>query len=158
MCIRDSLHADLTQDYTPGEIPHLLQWDVRWGYYPYGGSQAEEMMGLSGCGPTALSMVVIGLTGDTSCNPAVVAQYASEAGYVTESDGTAWALMSEGCAHFGLTAQDVALWETTMIEALESSPLICALGPGDFTEVGHFIVIAGYENGAFRVLDPNRCV
>lgn len=98
------LHADLTQDYTPGEIPHLLQWDVRWGYYPYGGSQAEEMMGLSGCGPTALSMVVIGLTGDTSCNPAVVAQYASEAGYVTESDGTAWALMSEGCAHFGLTA------------------------------------------------------
>ena len=149
------LHADLTQDYTPGEIPHLLQWDVRWGYYPYGGSQAEEMMGLSGCGPTALSMVVIGLTGDTSCNPAVVAQYASEAGYVTESDGTAWALMSEGCAHFGLTAQDVALWETTMIEALESSPLICALGPGEFTEVGHFIVIAGYENGAFRVLDPN---
>jgi len=63
--------------------------------------------------------------------------------------------MSEGCAHFGLTAQDVALWETTMIEALESSPLICALGPGDFTEVGYFIVIAGYENGAFRVLDPN---
>lgn len=95
------------------------------------------------------------MTGDISWNPAAVAQYAAEAGYVTENDGTAWALMSEGCSHFGLLAQDVALWEDTMIQALEDSPLICALGPGDFTQVGHYIVIIAYENGAFRVLDPN---
>ena len=63
--------------------------------------------------------------------------------------------MSEGCSRFGLAAQDVPLWEDTMVQALDSSPLICALCPGDFTEVGHFIVIAGYEEGAFRVLDPN---
>ncbi|MFR0735127.1 MAG: hypothetical protein ACLSHU_14020 [Oscillospiraceae bacterium] len=65
----------------------------------------EDLLGLSGCGPTALSMVVIGMTGDISWNPAAVAQYAAEAGYVTENDGTAWALMSEGCSHFGLLAQ-----------------------------------------------------
>lgn len=146
---------DLSSDYTPGEIPHLFQWDTRWGYYPYGGNRVEDLLGLSGCGPTALSMVVIGMTGDISWNPAAVAQYAAEAGYVTENDGTAWALMSEGCSHFGLLARDVALWEDTMIQALENSPLICALGPGDFTQVGHYIVITAYENGAFRVLDPN---
>ena len=149
------LQVDLSSDYTPGEIPHLFQWDTRWGYYPYGGNRVEDLLGLSGCGPTALSMVVIGMTGDISWNPAAVAQYAAEAGYVTENDGTAWALMSEGCSHFGLLAQDVALWEDTMIQALEDSPLICALGPGDFTQVGHYIVIIAYENGAFRVLDPN---
>ena len=149
------LDADLEEDYTPGEIPHLFQWDTRWGYYPYGGNRVQDLLGLSGCGPTALSMVVVGMTGDTAWNPAKVAQYAAEAGYVTREAGTAWALMSEGCSRFGLTAQDVPLWEDTMVQALDSSPLICALGPGDFTEVGHFIVIAGYEEGAFRVLGPN---
>lgn len=148
-------HVDLSQDYTPGEIPHLFQWDTRWGYYLYGGDRVEDLLGLSGCGPTALSMVIIGMTGNTSWNPAAVAEYAAEAGYVTENDGTAWALMSEGSSHFGLQAQDVALWEDTMIQALEDSPLICALGPGDFTQVGHYIVITAYEDGAFRILDPN---
>ena len=27
------LQVDLSSDYTPGEIPHLFQWDTRWGYY-----------------------------------------------------------------------------------------------------------------------------
>ena len=27
--------------------------------------------------------------------------------------------------------------------------------PGDFTDTGHFIVLAGYADGAFTVHDPN---
>ena len=33
--------------------------------------------------------------------------------------------------------------------------LILAVGEGDFSTAGHFIVLYGYENGAFRVNDPN---
>lgn len=146
---------DITGDYTPGEIPHFFQWDERWGYLPYGGDGVEDMIGLSGCGPTSLSMVVVGLTGDTDANPAAVARYAAQAGYVTSDSGTQWGLMSEGCEHFGLTAHEVPLWESTMIEELEDSPIICAVGPGDFTDVGHFLVLTDYENGAFHLLDPN---
>ena len=30
--------------------------------------------------------------------------------------------------------------------------------PGDFTQAGHFIVIYAYEDGVFRVHDPNSIV
>ena len=32
--------------------------------------------------------------------------------------------------------------------------MICAMGPGDFTDNGHFIVIKGYSDGKFLVNDP----
>ena len=42
---------DLSDLSSASEVPLLLQWDQRWGYHRYAG----EVMGLSGCGPTALS-------------------------------------------------------------------------------------------------------
>ena len=36
-------------------IPKLLQWDLRWGYIPYG----ENDIYLTGCAPTCLSMVLV---------------------------------------------------------------------------------------------------
>ena len=35
--------------------------------------------------------------------------------------------------------------------------IICAMGEGDFTVLGHFIVIYGYDGQGFMVNDPN-CV
>lgn len=150
-------NVDISEDYIPGEIPHFLQWDKRWGYMAYGGNRPKDLMGLSGCGPTALSMVIVGLTGDTSAHPAAVAQWAADNGYVTQDDGTSWTLMSEGCAHFGLTAYEVPLWEESMLDALDGgSPILCAVGKGDFTQMGHFIVIVSRdEAGNFLVFDPN---
>ena len=49
-----------------GSFPTLLQWDARWGCTPYGGS----ILAITGCGPTALSVVVCGLTGDASLTSA----------------------------------------------------------------------------------------
>ena len=43
--------------------PLFLQWDPRWGYTEYG---EDSFLGLSGCGPTCLSMVLYYLTGDKS--------------------------------------------------------------------------------------------
>ena len=39
---------------------------------------------------------------------------------------------------------------------LSGSPVICSVGPGDFTSTGHFIVLAGIdEQGRLLVRDPN---
>ena len=46
-----------------------------------------------------------------------------------------------------------------MVNALEAGhPVILALGAGDFTTAGHYIVLTGVEDGRFRVNDPNSPV
>lgn len=35
------------------------------------------------------------------------------------------------------------------------NPIVCVMGPGDFTTSGHFIVLVGTEDGLIRVNDPN---
>ena len=136
-----------------GTFPQLMQWDPRWGCAPYG----DGLMALNGCGPTALSMVVCGLTGDGSVTPWTVARYADEAGYYVEGAGSKWELMSTGCQHFGLSARELPLDRSVMVRALEDGqPIVCSVGPGDFTTSGHFILLTGVEDGKFRVNDPNR--
>ena len=43
-----------------------------------------------------------------------------------------------------------------MKQALENgNPVILAMGPGDFTSSGHYIVLTGVVEGKFTVNDPN---
>lgn len=35
------------------------------------------------------------------------------------------------------------------------NPIICVVGPGDFTTTGHFIVLTQYAEGKVRVNAPN---
>ena len=46
--------------------------------------------------------------------------------------------------------------EDAIFDNLEAGyPVICVMGPGDFTTTGHFIVMTGIENGMIRINDPN---
>ncbi len=148
----DAADIDLESDYTPGALPYLLQWDARWGYADYGGGA----LGLTGCGPTCLSMVAVGLTGDTGANPLAVAEYSENSGWYVAGAGTSWELMRSGAAHFGLRWEELPLDEETMRGALNSGrPIIASMLPGDFTESGHYIVLESCAESGFRVLDPN---
>ena len=142
----------LTKSEKDEEFPLLLQWDKRWGYAAYGGSY----IGLSGCAPTCLSMVVIALTGQNEVTPDIVANYAEEAGYYVNGTGTSWSLMTEGASHFCVSGREISLSETTVLGELTSGhPIICSMRPGDFTTQGHFIVLVGVEDGKIIVNDPN---
>lgn len=44
--------------------------------------------------------------------------------------------------------------EQVALELSQGHPIICSVGPGDFTKIGHFIVLTGYENGNVKVNDP----
>ena len=150
---KDQAPAETVEEAERGTIPLLLQWDPRWGCAQYG----DGPMALNGCGPTALSMVICGLTGDRTATPYAVAQYAQEMGYYVDGVGTSWELMSAGGAQFGVTARELPLSQSVMENALEAGePIVCSVGPGDFTTSGHFIVLAGVEDGKFQVRDPNR--
>ena len=135
-----------------GSVPLFLQWDERWGYLEYSG----EMMGLSGCGPTTLSMAAAHLLKNETLSPAYIAKFSDENGFSSYKNGSSWALMSKGAERLGLKSEELPLWEGSMVNALaENKLIICAMGKGDFTSSGHFILICGYENGLFSVRDPN---
>lgn len=144
---------DLSKEVTQGEIPHFLQWDKRWGYETYG----SDFLAVTGCGPTCLSMVTCGLTGDTQWNPYEVAKMAEDNGYYVDGSGSSWELMSSGAEKIGLTVSAVSFDEEHIRAALESGqPIICVMGPGDFTDAGHFLVLTGVDkNGDIILRDPN---
>lgn len=143
---------DLSEEAQSGSVPLLLQWDTRWGYESYG----SGMIAWTGCGPTCLSMAALYLTGNAAVTPLEVAHYAEENGYYAEGQGTAWTLMSEGSAHFGLSAEELPLSEARMRQTLvDGGVVICAMGPGDFTTTGHYIVLTGCNSEGFTVNDPN---
>ncbi len=135
-----------------GTMPNLYQIDPTWASEPYAGATVGE----SGCGPTCLSMVYVYLTGKTDLTPPQMAAFSERNGYV-ERGMTAWRLMTAGSSLLGLQAEELSANESTVAAALDSGrPIICSLGPGDFTTVGHFIVLCGRdENGNARVYDPN---
>ena len=146
------VEGGLTKNELKEEYPLLMQWDSRWGYVKYGDSK----IGLSGCGPTCLSMVAVALTGNSSFTPDAVAEYAERNGYYQENTGTAWGLMTEGCRHFGIVGREICLDENVIINQLNAGhPIICSMGPGDFTQKGHFIVLIGTKEGKIIVNDPN---
>ena len=136
-------------------MPLLMQWDQRWGYHQYSGN----VMGLTGCGPTCLSMVTIHLSGDTSKDPKWMADFSTENGYAAEGSGTAWALFSEGGEQLGFDVTEIPLNKTRIAENLKvGNPVVAVMGPGDFTTEGHFIVFVDYEDGKIKVNDPNSKV
>ncbi|HIZ13234.1 MAG TPA: C39 family peptidase [Candidatus Mediterraneibacter stercorigallinarum] len=149
---KDAPPAEDIGEVTAGVIPHLLQWDERWGYQIYG----DNMIAVNGCGPTVISMVAAGLTGDNTITPYRVAKFAEENGYYEGEAGTSWSLMTEGAQQFGIYGEEMGLDENGIFSALESgNPIICSVRPGDFTNTGHFIVLVGTEDGKIRVNDPN---
>lgn len=132
-------------------VPHLLQWDARWGYTEYCGG----IMGTTGCGPTCLSMVCIYLLQDTRYTPRYLADFSQERNYCTEGVGSDWSLITAGGAELGLEVTEIPLHLGTISSYLNNGdPIICVVGPGDFTDGGHFLVLTGVEDGRIKLLDP----
>lgn len=150
----DGVTGGITESEKEQEFPLFLQWDPRWGYAPYG----DSCIGLAGCGPTCLSMVLFYLTRDETLTPDRISAYSMENGYYVEGTGTSWALMEDMPKLYGIKADSLSLSASNMRAVLDNgSIIICAMGKGDFTLSGHYIVIYGYDNEGFMVNDPN-CV
>ncbi|MBQ3492286.1 MAG: C39 family peptidase [Oscillospiraceae bacterium] len=143
--------TDLSSLADSEEVPLLLQFDDRWGYLPYGSGH----IGYTGCGPVCLSMVAIYLTGDTSYTPEWMCNFATEEGYCSPGNGTAWTLFSQGAEKLGLTAKELPLVKGLITNELDKgNPVVIVVGPGDFTNTGHFLVLTGYDETGFTINDP----
>lgn len=145
----------LTENEKEQEYPLFLQWDPRWGYASYGDN---SVVGLSGCGPTALSMVLYYLTGNEALTPDMIAEYSMREGYYISGTGTAWLLLEDVPPVYGVSVDQPEKNELVMKQALDRGEIIiCSMSPGDFTIGGHFVVVYGYTEEGFLLNDPN-CV
>lgn len=143
---------DISNEVVKGKIPLFFQYDKRWAKERYG----DDIMEIAGCGPTCLSMIVSGLSGKTNYDPLTVAKLVEDKYYVNGA-GSSWTLMSEGGELLGLTAQEVIFDENHIRRELEEGrPIVCVVGPGDFTTDGHFIILISInEKNQVRLNDPN---
>lgn len=149
---REAEEPDLSGFDRGAGVPLFLQWDSQWGYETYG----SDYLAVTGCGPTCLAMAGYYLTGSKNMNPRDIAAFAEENGYYAKGYGSSWTLISQGSARLGLKATELPLVKKKITNALEAgNPVILAMGEGDFTTTGHYIVLTGVENGSFRVNDPN---
>lgn len=149
----EDCEIDISEDLATQEIPLFIQWDERWGYRIYG----HDFFAINGCGPTCLAMVACDLLDNEEFNPYDIAMFSLENDYYIYGQGTSWDLMTEGAEKLGLIVEEATVDREYIINNLSpETPMICSVGPGDFTMRGHFIVLRGIdEDGQILVNDPN---
>lgn len=148
----EDIPVDLSSYAGMETVPLFLQWDPQWGYLKYG----SDVAGLTGCGPVCLAMTGYFLTEDSAFSPDRVIRFALENGYCVPGNGTSWTLISEGSKKLGLNAKELPLDKNIIFRNLQKGyPVICVMGPGDFTTTGHYIVLTGIKDGLICVNDPN---
>lgn len=141
-----------TADPAPGLVPHLYQWDPRWGYTEY----SSTTFSVTGCGPTAFAMVYQGLTGHGDLSPYDMAVRAREDGCMDEYGGTYAEFFYDEAARSGIVAEGIPSSAESLRAALSEGKLVIVnVGPGDFTDGGHYIVARGLDDaGKVLVNDP----
>ena len=133
-------------------VPLFMQWDERWGYTEYGASNC----GIGGCGPTSLSMVAYYLTGNPEYTPLYMMEMAKENKYVNANGGTNWTLFQKGAVKLGLQVKELPNVEKRIADSVKAGvPVVVNVGESVFTKNGHYMVVVGYEDGKFRINDPN---
>ncbi|WP_049944461.1 C39 family peptidase [Anaerococcus provencensis] len=141
--------------YTPGQsvdlerkTPYYIQWDNRWAYNKLG----NRNIGISGCGPTSMAMILSRLKKDNSITPDKIAKDAQN---YMGNEGISWNFFYDGAKKYDYEIEDVALNEEAMKKALEKGPLLVSVNRGYFTLFGHIFVIDSYKDGKFIINDPN---
>ena len=128
--------------------PYYIQWDNRRAYQEL----SDINIGVAGCGPTSMAMVLARLRNDPSITPKTIGEDAKE--YMVE-EGIAWSFFVDEASKYGYKCEDLEKDKQKMIEALKEGPLIVSVERGYFTLAGHIFVIDSYKDGKFIINDPN---
>lgn len=149
----DVTDADLMYGFPEQErypdVPLMIQQDYPDSYYGPGRTVSSH-----GCGLTCFAMLATYML-DAEQSPADLGTRFAD---YSIPEGTARALFLEGpwAMGFGMVGQTVSKEEA--MAALKDGHVVVSLQkPGLFTEGGHYILLAKYqEDGKIVVLDPNK--
>jgi len=141
-----------------------LQTDPRWKGKDYSAKGEKTTIGGSGCGPTAMSMVLAtwcdsGVTPETEC------AWALANGFKCPGSGTYYGYFAAAAKRYGLSCSQL---NTGSIYGNASSPLhqqvldalgqgdlvIACMGPGTWTRGGHYVLVWKVQGNTVYVNDP----
>ena len=116
------------------------QYDSAWKDKPY----SSSTIGDSGCGPSAMAMIITALTGK-QVTPVETANYAASQGLYIPGAGSSWSIAPVLAAHWGLNAIPIGSNIDKITATLQSGGLVITSGQGPlpFTSGGHYLVIRG---------------
>lgn len=127
------------------------QTDRRWASQSYAVKGEVTTVGASGCGPTAMAMV-LATWADKRVTPATECAWALKNGFKALRHGTYYAYFAPAARRYGLSCTQLngasiygspnSAYHDTVMAAVKAGDLvICCMGPGNWTRSGHFILL-----------------
>lgn len=142
-------------------VPLFIQWDSRWGNQAYAG----ETIGIAGCAPTSMAMVITGLegnmtgidlNGDGIVDPSESAKWSTNNGHAAYMQGSYDALIPSMSKAAGLTVEQTYNADKAYKALKEGKIVVANVVPGTIINGYHFLVLTGVNHdGSIRMNDPN---
>ena len=134
-----------------------LQTDPRWAGQDYSAPGERTTVRASGCGPTAMAMV-LATWADPAVTPATEAAWALAHGWKCPRSGTYYGYFAAAAARCGLTCRRLngatvygrpdAPVHAQAAQALRDGKLVLScMGPGDWTRSGHYVLCWRLDDG-----------
>lgn len=141
-----------------------LQTDPRWANVDYSAKGEKTTIGKSGCGPTAMAMV-LATWADKSITPKTECAWALTHGYKAPHQGTYYGYFAPAAKRFGLTCK---MLNGASIYGKPNSPyhaqakaavghgdlVIACMGRGLWTSSGHFVLVWKITGNTIYINDP----
>ena len=141
-----------------------LQTDPRWGSLDYSATGEKTTIAASGCGPTAMAMV-LATWADPSVTPKTECAWALAHGYKAPRQGTYYGYFVPAGARYGLRVtrlnytslygKSTSAYHAQVKDALDRGELVIAcMGPGNWTSSGHYVLVWKIDGNVIYINDP----
>lgn len=141
-----------------------LQTDPRWGSLDYSAPGEKTTIRASGCGPTAMAMV-LATWADPSVTPATECAWALRHGYKAPHSGTYYGYFVPAGARYDLKVyrlnlsniygNDRSAYHALAKDALDRGDLVIAcMGKGNWTSSGHYVLVWKIDGNTIYINDP----
>jgi hypothetical protein len=156
------------KEKTMNKPVYYLQTDPHWAKLPYAAPGESATIGGSGCGPTAMAMVVSTFT-PAMLLPDEACKWALSKGFKALNQGTYYSYFPAAGKNYGVeTAQitpadlrnmaagQARTYHDRALNAIKSGDYVIAcMGKGLWTSSGHFVVWYGCDSNYVYINDPN---
>lgn len=141
-----------------------LQTDPRWANVDYSAKGEKTTIGKSGCGPTAMAMV-LATWADKSVTPKSECTWALAHGYKAPHQGTYYGYFAAAAKRYGLYCRMLngasiygnpnSKYHAEAKAAVDQGDLVIAcMGRGLWTSSGHFVLVWKIDGNTIYINDP----